>query len=278
MVITIDSVLRAGLTAHGDAFRLTLDPRMSGLPDAAHGGTVLAAFHALTNGAGPRHVRGTYRKRVPLGTALRLTLTQDDGGTACRLFDEAGGVLVDGGVGPASDAPPSPARQGDAGDPLPLASTCLACGIDNALGLRAQLMFDDERVWTRWAPRETAARDDGSLAPVALTTLLDEAAFWLGALASGESGMTTELSVTIHRTIAFGEPIVVTGARDRTRARDDGRYWETEVAAADTSGEIVASARIVFVAVRGAARRLMAGFLARSSPDILRRIFPAYAR
>src|ERR1700694_2522932 len=112
MVITIDSVLRAGLTAHGDAFRLTLDPRMSGLPDAAHGGSVLAAFHALTNGAGPQHVRGTYRKRVPLGTALRLTLTKDDGGTACRLFDETGGLLVDGGVRPADDAPPSPTPAG----------------------------------------------------------------------------------------------------------------------------------------------------------------------
>ena len=276
MVITIDSVLRAGLTAHGDAFRLTLDPRMSGLPDAAHGGTVLAAFHVLTNGAGPQHVRGTYRKRVPLGTALRLTLTKENGGTACRLFDDTGGVLVDGGVRPASDTPPSPAPAGDAGDPLPLASTCLACGVDNALGLKAQLLFDDERVWTRWTPRATAARDDGSLAPIALTTLLDEAAFWLGALASGESGMTTELAVTIHREIAFGEPIVVTGARNRTRARDDGRYWDTEIAAADTSGEIIASARIVFVAVRGAARRLVTGLLALNPPEILRRVFPTY--
>jgi hypothetical protein len=276
MATTIDSVLRAGLTAHGDEWSLTLDPRMSGLPDAAHGGTVLAAFHALTNGAGPLHVRGTYRRRVPLGTALRLTLTKDHGDTACRLFDDTGGVLVDGGVRPASDTPPAPTRQGDAGDPLPLASTCLACGVDNALGLKAQLLFDDERVWTRWTPRETAARNDGSLAPIALTTLLDEAAFWLGALASGESGMTTELAVTIYREIAFGEPVVVTGARGRTRAREDGRYWDTEIAAADTSGEIIASARIVFVAVRGAARRLITGFLSRSTPEILRRIFPLY--
>jgi hypothetical protein len=40
----------------------------------------------------------------------------------------------------------------------------------------------------------------------------------------------------------------------------------------------VASGRIVFVAVRGSVRRLLGGFLARSSPEILRRIFPAYAR
>jgi len=39
-----------------------------------------------------------------------------------------------------------------------------------------------------WQPRAPFRRADGSLAPAALTTLLDEAAFWLGALATGESG------------------------------------------------------------------------------------------
>ncbi|HMH51931.1 MAG TPA: hypothetical protein VK548_16965 [Candidatus Acidoferrum sp.] len=284
-MITLDSVLRAGLTRRGDACSLTLDPRLSGLPDTAHGGSVLAAFHALAKVDGAPRVLGTYRKRVPLDTALRVTLTSDGGDTVCRLVDHTGTVLVDGGVESAgvalvgsgvrsmSDATPADVD----GDPLPVSSTCVACGVDNALGLQARLRFDDERVWTRWIPRETAAREDGSLAPIALTTLLDEAAFWLGALASGEAGMTTELAITLHREIAFGEPVVVTGRRGRTRARDDGRYWETEVTASDTSGEIVASARIVFVAVRGAARRLVGGFLSRSSPEILRRIFPAYA-
>jgi hypothetical protein len=223
-------------------------------------------------------VSGVYRKRVPLGTALRLTLTMADGHPSCRLLDSGGAVLVDGGVGPELDAPAPPIAAGDGGDPLPLSSSCLACGVDNALGLRAQFRFDDERVWTRWIPRESAARGDGSLAPIALTTLLDEAAFWMGALASGESGMTTELAVTLRREVAFGEPLLVTGSRANTRARDDGRYWQTEIAATDGSGEVVASARIVFVAVRGAARRLLGGFLSRSSPEIVRRIFPAYTR
>ena len=276
MATTIDSVLCEGLTAHGNEFRLTLDPRLAGLPETAHGGSVLAVFHALAGGAGRLEIRGNYRKRVPLATPLRLTLTRDRGEPVCRLFDADGAVLVEGDVRPASDTPPAPMPAGDAGEPLPVTSTCLACGVDNALGLRAQLVFDDERAWTRWTPRETEARPDGSLAPIALTTLLDEAAFWLGALASGESGLTTELSVTLHREIAFGETIVVTGARGRTRARDDGRYWETEVTAADTSGEIIASARIVFVAVRGAARRLVSGLLSLNPPEILRRVFPTY--
>jgi len=40
----------------------------------------------------------------------------------------------------------------------------------------------------------------------------------------------------------------------------------------------VASASITFVAVRGAARRLVSGMLAINAPDLLRRVFPTYIR
>ena len=43
-------------------------------------------------------------------------------------------------------------------------------------------------------------------------------------------------------------------------------------------GRLVASAAITFVAVRGAARRLAAGMLAVNPPELLRRVFPGYAR
>jgi hypothetical protein len=278
MVTTTDSVLRAGLTADGDDLCLTLDPGFSGLPETAHGGSVLAAFHAVAQVSGPQQVRAVYRRRVHLGTPLRLTLARDDGHATCRLFDAAGAVLVEGGVQTVRGTPDGAMPPGDGGHPLPVSSTCLACGIDNAIGLRARLRFDDERVWTSWAPGQTAAGPDGSLAPIALSALLDEAAFWLGALASGEAGMTTELEVTLHRSLALGEPVVVTGARSHTRARDDDhRFWETKVIAADGSGRVVASACITFVAVRGAARRLVAGLLFTNPPDVLRRVFPAHA-
>ncbi len=284
MSITTDSVLRDGVVADlGGAFRLTLDPRFQGLPDTAHGGSVLAAFHVVAGLDGAQEIRGDYRRRVPLGTALRLAVTRTDGGIACRLLDDAGAVLVEGGARAAAEAPvadaapPGSAAAAEAtGDPLPVASTCFVCGVDNALGLHARLRFDAEGVWGRWTPRAAAAAN-GRLAPIALTGLLDEAAFWLGALASGESGMTTELAVTLHRPVAFGTPIVVAGARGRTRARDDGRFWDTVVTASDPDG-VVASGRITFVAVRGAARRLVTGLLARNPPDVLDRVFPAYAR
>ena len=75
------------------------------------------------------------------------------------------------------------------------------------------------------------------------------------------------------------EPIIVAGARAAVRPRaDDARYLDTTIAARDSGGRVVASAAITFVAVRGAARRLAAGMLAVNPPELLRRVFPGYAR
>ena len=73
----------------------------------------------------------------------------------------------------------------DDGFPVPISRSCFACGIDNALGLRAQLRHDAGVVGGVWSP-DAKHHVDGVVTPVALTTLLDEAAFWLGALASGQ--------------------------------------------------------------------------------------------
>jgi uncharacterized protein YbjT (DUF2867 family) len=51
-----------------------------------------------------------------------------------------------------------------------------------------------------------------------------------------------------------------------------------EVVAADETCAVVAAGRITFVAVRGAARRLVTGMLAMNPPEVVRRVFPAYAR
>lgn len=279
---TTDETLRRGIERRGDDLILTLDPAFQGLPDTAHGGSVLAALDGIAARTEPRAVTGTYHRRVPLGEPLRLLTAGAGAALTCRLLDGSSTLLLDGRVTPATDAPaedrpshpPDPARA----HPLPVSRTCFACGIDNALGLRAQLAFDDTTLGGTWCPREILRRDDGSLAPVALTALLDEAAFWLGALASGESGMTTELRVTLRRPVAFGGPITVAGERGGVRQRtDDERYWDTAVVVADADG-VAAAAAITFVAVRGAARRLVTGMLAMNPPETVRRVFPAYAR
>jgi hypothetical protein len=281
---TIDATLRGAVTGAGDALILTLDPALQGLPEAAHGGSVLALFDLLAARRGPRAVDGRYHRRVPLGVPLALTLAREPGALACRVTERAGGaLLVEGrvtaaaGTGEAAAIPG--ARDGPGGDasPLPVSRTCFACGVDNPLGLGARLTFDAHAVRGAWTPRPGFRGADGRLAPAALTTLLDEAAFWLGALASGESGMTTDLAVTLHGDAPADGSVVVAGARASARPRaGDPRYWDTRVGAFDAAGRPLATAAITFVAVRGAARRLVTGLLALNPSDLLRRVFPAY--
>jgi len=279
---TIDAMLRRALEVSGRDLILTLDPALQGLPETAHGGSVLAVFDALADASASREVSGIYRRRVPLGMPLTLLRTRADSTETFVLSDPAGSVLVDGRVAPLAAGPPHPRPPDEDDDarryPLPISRACFACGTDNELGLRVRLEFDADAVRGTWEPRVSFRRDDGSLAPAALTTLLDEAAFWLGALATGESGMTTELRVSLHRPAPFAAPVTVTGARGAVHQRgDDARYWETDVVAR-ADGEIVATARITYVAVRGAARRLVTGMLAMNDPACVRRVFPAYTR
>jgi len=279
-MITIDATLRRALEVSGRDLILTLDPALQGLPEAAHGGSVLAVFDALAEATVPREVSGTYHRRVPLGVPLALQRARADSAHTFALSDPSSkNVLVEGRVvlGANGDA----AANGAASAswlPLPVSRTCFACGTDSDLGLRARLGFDDDTVGGAWQPRPPFRRADSSLAPAALTTLLDEAAFWLGALATGESGMTTELRVSLHRPAPFGAVVTVSGSRAAVRPRgDDPRYQETSIVAW-ANGEVVATARITFVAVRGAARRLVTGMLAMNDPACVQRVFPAYTR
>jgi hypothetical protein len=277
---TIDATLRSAVAGDADDLILTLDPRLQGLPDTAHGGSVLGLFDLLFGRRGARAVSGRYHRRVPLGVPLALTLAREADALVCRVADAAAGAVLVDGHAAGGDAAPAVTTGGPPGADaaaLPISRTCFACGVDNTLGLRARLGFDARAVGGTWVPRADYATADGRLAPAALTTLLDETAFWLGALATGESGMTTDLAVTLHRDAPAGAAVTVAGERGATRARaDDPRYWDTRVVAHDESGRLLATASITFVAVRGAARRLVTGLLAMNPPDLLRRIFPTY--
>ncbi len=273
---TIASLLRAGVETHDGGLRLTLDPRFEGLPDTAHGGSVLGALDLLAGVAGGREIRGVYRRRVPLGVPLRLTVTGADTWTYALATD--GGVVVDGEiVTSAASAPAPPTSVPSGGMALPVSRSCFACGADNVIGLGLRLSHDAATVHGRFVPDERFRADDDTVSTVAITTLLDEAAFWLGALATGESGMTTDLRVTLHRRTVGTGALTVVGRRDDVApAPGDDRYWLTHLAAVGDDGSVIASARITFVAVRGAARRLVAGLLAMNPLDVLHAVFPRY--
>jgi hypothetical protein len=275
---TTEALLERSLAIDGAGIRLTLDPAFQGLPGAAHGGTVLAAFDAAAAVRGTRRISGTYRRRVPLGTPLGLEVSREDGAAACRVVEGAV-LLVEGRVEPAS--PPDGARRPDpagGGPPLPVSNSCFVCGIANQAGLRAQLRFDAGAVFGTWSPIPRFLARRGGLAPVALTSILDEAAFWLGALASGESGLTTDLAVTLAEGGPLEPPLVIRGERAGVRPLSaDPRYWPTHTTAWDGGGRVVAAADITFVAVRGAARKLTAWLDPLNPPGLLARIFPTYA-
>jgi acyl-coenzyme A thioesterase PaaI-like protein len=276
-MVTTDALLRRALHPGHAGLELTLDPAFAGLPGAAHGGTVLAAFDAVAGLNGIRRVGGLYRKRVPLATPLRLEISPAGDGVQCDLY-HSGSLLVEGRVDPADLADGICGAAPAEGVPLPISTTCFVCGVENRAGLRAGLRFDDDAVFGTWAPLERFRAPDGSLSVVALTALLDEAAFWLGALATGESGMTTDLAVTLAARAPFDTALTVMGARSRVQSiADDARYWQTHVTACDGAGRLVAVADITFVAVRGSARKLAAWVAPLNPPGILHRIFPAYA-
>ncbi len=274
---TTETLLVRSLETSRTGLRLTLDPAFQGLPGVAHGGSVLAAFDVAAALGGSRRVVGHYRRRVPLGTPLGLEVERVDGATRCRLHDSAS-VLVEGGIDPAELSPVAAPRSAGDGTPLPISSTCFVCGVENSVGLRARLWFDDVTVGGTWKPDARFRDAQGNLSSLALLALLDEAAFWLGALATGESGMTTELAVTIAGRIPLDTTLNLNGARASARpSTDDQRYWRTQVEAREDTGRLVAAADITFVAVRGAARKLASWVAPLNPPEVLHRIFPAYA-
>src|SRR5882724_7651999 len=87
---TIDATLRHALEVSGRDLILTLDPALQGLPETAHGGSVLAVFDALAGAPGLREVAGLYRRRVPLGLPLTLRRAREDSAEAFVLSEPAG--------------------------------------------------------------------------------------------------------------------------------------------------------------------------------------------
>lgn len=268
--------LRTAVEGDGEARVLMLPRAFQGLPDTAHGGSVLAALDHAAGHDGPRQIVGHFLRRVAPAVRLRLHVRRQPGSADLELADDTA-LLVRGrvtmGPAPVDAAAVPPAEDAMA---LPISRSCFACGTDNPLGLGLRLRADAATVGGSWTPRPGFGTA-GVLAPIALTTVLDEAAFWLGALATGEAGMTTELRVTLHAEAGAEAAITVAGARKAVRARaGDTRYWDTALTARDARGRLVASAAITFVAVRGTARRLVSGMLAVNAPDVLRRVFPTH--
>ena len=249
-----------------------------------HGGCLVALVDAATQRLGrtpgSRRIEGRLTSSVPLETALELQVDRGDATVGITILQD-GHTLTSGSV---ADLPPAPALApawpgGHDGSSLPMSDGCLACGAANPLGLQVALSFDDEGVWARLTPRAPWRTGGDRLHPAAAPVLLDEVAWWLGALTMKEGGLTNRLAVSLHEPNAPFDGALVASGRiaDVTPVDRKRTFWRTESTLSTSSGTLIATASIIFRGGADYSERQMAYFKPRTPPDVFRRMFPNYS-
>jgi acyl-coenzyme A thioesterase PaaI-like protein len=283
---TVTEVLAAAARLAPDGHgRFLAPPALQSWPGIVHGGGLVALLDAAACARGgadhPRHVEARLTSSVPLETPLDLE-SHEEGGTITVTILDRGQPLssVAIGRGEVEATPPDPGwRAGREGWPMPLSDQCLACGAHNALGLQLGLRFDADSVWARFLPREPWRRPGGRVVPALAAVVLDEVAWWLGALVAKEGGLTNRIALALlHPDAAVPGPVTAVGRLadvtpvDRRRA-----FWRTRSALLAADGTVLATAAIVFRAGADYSARQMAFFRSRTDPAIFERMFPNHA-
>jgi hypothetical protein len=285
----IGEALQAALRPGPEGGQVEAPAELQSWPGIVHGGALVALLDAaaarLGVGPGPRVVEVRLTAPVPHSRRLSLQARARGEGAEVTLADDAhtltsgtvrsrgGGVDAGAGAGAGLQMP------ADRGWTLPMSESCLACGAENPLGLQVALTFDGAGVWARLAPREPWRLPDGRTHPALAPVVLDEVAWWLGALTMQEGGLTNR----IHLELLDGDPLppgpLLAGGRfadlqpvDRKRS-----FWSTSVALAGAGGRLLARAGIVFRGGPEYSARQVPYFRVRTSPETFRRMFPRYA-
>lgn len=263
--------------------RFLAPPALQSWPGIVHGGGLVAlldcAARALGAGDRPRRVEGRLTSSVPLETPLDLEGHTDGGLVTVTILDR-GQPLTSATMSadPIEDGTPDPGWRTDGreGWPMPLSDQCLACGARNELGLQLGLRFDDGGVWARFLPREPWRRRGGRIDPALPAVVLDEVAWWLGALVAKEGGLTNRIAITLLRPDApAAGPITAVGRfADVTPVDRRRTFWRTHSALLAADGSLLATATIVFRAGADYSERQMAFFRSRTDPDVFGRMFP----
>ena len=252
-------------------------------PGIVHGGGLVAILDAATRALGvpegPRVMEGRLTASVPIATPLVLEGGAREAGASVTVLQE-GQTLSSASVsagGAGGGALPAPWRGGAGGDTLPMSDECLACGARNPLGLQTALAFDEEGVWARVEPRAPwGARGGGTHAALA-PVLLDEVAWWLGALTMREGGLTNRIQVTLHAATLPAGPLLAAGRFDEVQPVDRKRtFWRTTTALCDAGGTRLATATIVFRGGPEYSARQVPFFRSRTAEATFGRMFPNY--
>jgi hypothetical protein len=279
----VGDVLAAAATLAADGRgRLHAPPVLQSWPGIVHGGGLVALLDAAAargREPGPRRIEGRLTASVPIDTPLHLEGHADAATATVTVLDGAqpltSAAITTGGL---EEAVPDPgwSAEGRDGWPMPLSDLCLACGAHNPLGLQLGLRFDADGVWARFVPREPWRRDGGRLAPALPAVVLDEIAWWLGALVTKEGGLTNRIALTLLRPDAVAAGPVTAAGRFADVAPVDRRrtFWRTRSALLAADGALLATAAIVFRAGADYSERQMAFFRSRTDPDVFARMFP----
>lgn len=260
-------------------------------PGIVHGGGLVALLDAAAralapNATGPRRLEGRLTSSVPIETALDLEGHAEDGVATVSILERAQPLTAVGvervDASPAAAVEPVPAEwtaDGRAGSAMPRSDQCLACGAHNPIGLRLGLAFDDDGVWARFEPPAPWIADDGTIETALAPVILDEVAWWLGALVAREGGLTNRLAVTLLRPgFAVPGPVTAVGRfADVTPVDRRRSFWRTRSGLLAADGTLLAVASIVFRPGPEYSARQMPFFRARTDPAVFARMFPGYA-
>jgi len=266
--------------------RFFAPPVLQSWPGIVHGGGLVALLDAAGRGLaradGPRRVEGRLTSSVAIETTLDLEGHADDGAVTVTISERGQpltSVTVTAGLAEPVERDPALRPNGREGWPLPLSEQCLACGARNPLGLQLGLRFDQEGVWARFVPREPWRGPADRIDPALPAVLLDEIAWWLGALVTKEGGLTNRISLTLPRPDAIAPgPLTAIGRFDAVTPVDRRRtFWRTHSALLAADGTVLATAAIVFRAGAEYSTRQMGYFRSRTDPEIFARMFPNYS-
>lgn len=253
-------------------------------PGIVHGGGVVAILDAAARALGardePRVIEGRLTSSVPVATALVLEGSARAEGALVTILQD-GQTLTSASVRPSPaapvTAPPAPGpRDGTA---LPMSDDCLACGARNPLGLQQTLRFDADGVWARLVPRGPWRLDAGRVHAALAPVILDEVAWWLGALVMREGGLTNRIEVAFHAPTlpATGSLLAAGRFADVTPVDRKRTFWRTTCALFDEGGRTLAEAVIVFRGGPEWSARQMPYFKARADAATFARMFPNYS-
>lgn len=271
---------------------------LSGPPDVAHGGGTAALFFELARtcleAAGrpfatclPAEVTITLHRELGVGALHALTGVFEHGGDGAWTFavtaQRDGAPVAEARVAPLGDS----ARAGgvvaerppaaDRAFAVPGSESCLVCGSRNPRGLSLRLAYDAARVGKALEPLPAFRDPAGHLSPAYGFLVLDEVGWWLGALHTGECGVTNRLRLVVWDAAAPGENPIVVGARDGLKPLDrKGRQWEGRVALCGSDGRPLMTGEVAFAGSRVFSKMMVPGLLAASEAADVYRAFPRY--